>query len=97
MFELITGGLTLKKQFHDLSKGNPQVIRCYSARKNAYLPESSAETAISAEGAYQNQTLKNAKYLRNTMQRKLRILRKINLEQAVMLRIFCGKTADIPY
>lgn len=97
MFERIIGGLTLKKQFHDLSKGNPQVIRCYSARKNAYLPKRSAESATSAEDTYQNQRLKNTKYLRDAMLRKVRILRKIHLEQAFMLRILCGETAGITY
>jgi len=37
------------------------------------------------------------KYFRDTMLRKVRIMRKIHLEQACMLRILCGKTADITY
>jgi len=53
MFELITGGLKLEKEFHDSFKGNPQAIRCGSARKNAYLPKCSAETATSADDTYQ--------------------------------------------
>jgi hypothetical protein len=97
MFELITVGLKLEKEFHDSSKSNPQAIRCYYARKNAYLPKRSAELAASAEDTYQNRTFKNIKYFRDTMLRKVRILRKINLEQAFMLRILCGKTAGITY
>lgn len=97
MFELITGGLKLEKEFHYSSKGNPQAIRCYSARKNAYLPKCSAESATSAEGTYLNQKLKNTNYLRSTMLRKVRSLRKIHLEQAFMLRILCGRIAGITY
>lgn len=96
MLELIADGLTLKKQCNDLSIDNPQGIRCYSAMRNAYLSMCPAESALSAEGTHQNQSLKNIKYLKKVMLRKVRILRKINQTQAFELRILCGKAADIP-
>jgi hypothetical protein len=96
MLELIADGLIVKKQFNDLSRDNPQGIRCYSAMRNAYLSMCPAGSALSAEGAHQNQSLKNTKYLKKIMLRKLRILRKINQTQAFVSRILCGKAADIP-